>query len=180
MDQFFHGLYLSELDSQCRYVWRATAGLNRHLARGCTDIEGVFFCIQSILVHVASISRLLWPPKNAGDRAIKRGKELRALLEVPDEHVLRSRDVRNHIEHYDERLDAWIQESQHHNIAVDIIGPAGVFGGPNMSQRDVFRQFDPASLTVYFGESSCNVNEIAAGVEDLQKRIRTWQEETGA
>jgi hypothetical protein len=180
MDEFFQRLYLDEIDKQCGHARRALTALERLVSDRCNDHQGVFFFIQALMGHVAAISRVLWPPSTSGGRCQTRGEELRSLLDIPDNHSIRSRDLRNHLEHYDERLDAWIQDSEHHNVAVDFIGPPGVFGGPNMSQRDVFRQFDPGSSSVYFGERSYDIEEISSGIQDIQNRIEKWRRRDNA
>lgn len=62
----------------------------------------IFDRIRLGLQMSASVSRLFWPPRNT-----VRGSHLRSLTGLPTTHSLSDRTLRNHIEHVDERLDAW-------------------------------------------------------------------------
>ncbi len=173
MEPFFQTYYLGELECQCVHALRAAARLDACIREECQDVSALFFELHALLSHVASASRILWPPQTrANQRALDRGAHLRAVLTVPEDHPVRSRKLRNHLEHYDERLDAWIQESQHHNIATDIVGPVGSFGGTKMSQSDVFRQFDPATCSFIFRGEEFSIQRLVEGVNDLRNRIQ--------
>ena len=67
----------------------------------------LWLSVQSILVGAANISKLLWGSKKK--RARERA-ELRAALEVHDDSPLNSAELRNHLEHFDERLERWFAE----------------------------------------------------------------------
>ena len=73
------------------------AGLGR-LSEGKEVHLRVWSAIQSLLVAVANISKILW------SGSAKRGKDLRTILEISDGSELHQRALRNHFEHYDERL----------------------------------------------------------------------------
>ena len=173
MDTFFLTLYLDELNTACTSALKAVRRLDRCFDDQQLDIPSVFYELHSFLSHFAAASRLLWPPNSSGKRGVERGADLRLELSVQDDHVVQNRNLRNHLEHYDERLDAWIQESRHHNIATNIVGPQGFFGGPNMSQSDVFRQYDPIQKTFIFRGETFDVQKLVDGIADIQSRIRT-------
>lgn len=62
--------------------------------------------LRAALTASANISKVFWP-SSAGVPAA-RAADLRMLCNLPDEHGLKSRRLRNHIEHTDERLDEWL------------------------------------------------------------------------
>lgn len=64
--------------------------------------------LRAALAAAANVSKVLWPPKNSKDVSKARSIELRRLCNLPGEHGLKSRQLRNHIEHADERLDEWL------------------------------------------------------------------------
>lgn len=66
------------------------------------DPESVLNEIQNILVQGAAVSRYFWPVR---EKYAARGAELRDTYGIQDDSPLRSRDLRNAIEHFDERLD---------------------------------------------------------------------------
>lgn len=66
--------------------------------------------VQQILYASAMVSKFLWPISKKGFPSA-RGAILRELLGVDTDertHPLNSRDVRDSVEHYDERLDAFV------------------------------------------------------------------------
>lgn len=70
------------------------------------EFVSVIAAIRFALHLSGSASRIFWPP-----RTKERGERLRALVRLPDSHGLGSRRLRDHIEHLDERLDNWTEES---------------------------------------------------------------------
>lgn len=61
--------------------------------------------LQNILVMAAGLSRYFWPSRAAHER---RGEFLRERFKVSGSSPLKSRDLRNEIEHFDERLDVYL------------------------------------------------------------------------
>lgn len=72
----------------------------------------VWFHLSAFLHHAAMISKFLKPVSNTANKdvALARGSALRDALGVgPDSDVL-PRDARDNIEHFDERIDRWVQD----------------------------------------------------------------------
>jgi hypothetical protein len=114
MDKFIESIYLDELISQAKSAISAVARMNITLTgQGRTD--EFFRDAQDLLQHAAAMSRILWPPAGKSGpkttRAKNRGDHLRARLEINESHILKSRTLRDHLEHYDERLDDWAETS---------------------------------------------------------------------
>ena len=63
--------------------------------------------LQNIVLQAAALSRYLWPVR-PGHEA--RAAHLRAALDVAESSPLRDRGLRNEIEHFDEKLDAYLAE----------------------------------------------------------------------
>ncbi|MCA0960211.1 hypothetical protein LCL86_14225 [Muricauda ruestringensis] len=70
------------------------------------DKTAVWSSIQSILISSGNISKILWPTSKYQER----GRELRKLLKINSESVLKSRKFRNKFEHYDELLDDFFKD----------------------------------------------------------------------
>lgn len=112
--------YLNELSVQCQFALDAyddirrlssiiTSKSEKHTAKDGRDL---FRHLHSLLTHVGNISKLLF---NRGKGKL-RSEFLRKTLNIPDTgYLLESREFRNHLEHYDERLDAWIDDWEKHN-----------------------------------------------------------------
>jgi hypothetical protein len=62
--------------------------------------------IHEALGHAASLSRFFWSPR--GDLSAARAAALRKELAVPNGSPLENRALRNALEHFDERLDAFL------------------------------------------------------------------------
>lgn len=62
--------------------------------------------LQNLVLHGAALSRFFWPVRKGHEA---RGEQLRTALAVTDASPQRSRDLRNALEHFDERLDAYLQ-----------------------------------------------------------------------
>jgi hypothetical protein len=95
-----------EIESQCASALTASGDLEEALAAG--DRRRFWYSVQGLLIASANISKLLWGNDSA---AAKRRSSLRRLLRVGDDSPLRNRRLRNHFEHFDERLEAWVRDA---------------------------------------------------------------------
>jgi len=70
--------------------------------------------LQNILVHSAAISRYFWPSyckdKSKNNIFKQRGLELKGMFGLNDNSPLKSRELRNALEHFDENLDLYLNE----------------------------------------------------------------------
>jgi hypothetical protein len=144
VDLMLMRLHQRQIEHQCRAALLALDvaqhGLN-------TSDHDVFWAgIQSFLTAAANISKTLWGSR--GRRSQARAG-LRRSLGVPEDSPLASTDLRNHLEHFDERLDRWHATSMSHNFVDFAIGPKGrtVVG---LDETDMFRQFDPETGDIIF------------------------------
>lgn len=78
--------------------------------------------IQALATHSAALSRYLWPASK-GELAAVRARKLRQSLGVREESCLRNRDLRNHLEHFDERLDQFCATLRAGEIVPSYVGP---------------------------------------------------------
>ena len=93
---------IGEIITQSKFAEMAAAQLTK-----TSDSVEVWGSIQSILVAVANVSKILWPVK----KYMARGKQLRELLGIDDDNLLSDRTFRNHFEHYDERIEEWFDSN---------------------------------------------------------------------
>jgi len=175
-------LYLREADTQCRLAIGAVVGLNNALNAtpdnpdGSTNwdrfrvIQGeIFRSVHSLLTHVSCLSRLLWPPASQGasGKAQQRGAALREKLGLADDgHTLKKRTLRDHLEHFDERIDDWCESSVRKNYAQDIVAPRGGISG--LEDTDIMRWYDPERTVFTFRGDEFNIQELVASVEELR------------
>jgi hypothetical protein len=127
------------------------------------DIPRMWIAVQGLLTAAANISKALWGQKGrlADERA-----PLRESLAVDDSSPLRDVALRNHFEHYDERLDRWWATSPAHNH-LDM----GVLSGPNavvgFDDIDMFRVLDPLRGEVVFWGERFNLARIIQAAAQL-------------
>lgn len=96
--------------------------------------------LQNILVHGASISRYFWPSKpGKNDIHLIRGNKLKEVFNITEESALKSRTLRNKLEHFDENLDIYLNKKP----IVGHIFPAFVGNKPNSDgvPSHLFRAF---------------------------------------
>ena len=77
--------------------------------------ELIFDGLQALILSAAALSRYFWPSRNESPHK-ERAERLRNALGVDSGSALHNRDLRNALEHFDERLDRYL-----------LNGPAGRF-----------------------------------------------------
>lgn len=145
-----------------------------------------FRTIHSFLTHLSNVSRIIWPPSYKSGRCDCKKKEIEigscnhclsrsraatiqkelGLLGV--DHVLQSRTLRDHLEHFDERLDDWQSKSARRNYVQDHIGAKEDFEGVDAGDR--MRQFDPARGEFTFRGETFSLLKLKEGAEDIIDR----------
>jgi hypothetical protein len=85
----------------------------------------IWLALQGFLVASANISKLFWPTQRKKVFIPDRGKELKESLGIADDSPINSRDLRNHLEHFDERLEEWTSLGT--NMVNRCIGDDGSF-----------------------------------------------------
>jgi hypothetical protein len=173
MDLFSQTVYVSEVAKQCHFAVGAVGQLNhalKSLGESGRDAERrkffhseVFRSIHSFLTHTSNVSRLLWPAvptrgngesdkaysaRLSSKPAIQRARALRVTLSLSEDHILKSRRLRDLLEHFDEKLDEWRSTSVHLNIVNDFIGSKGSIVG--IAETDMMRWFDPSTNAFTF------------------------------
>lgn len=95
---------------------------------GASHGDGIWLSLQNLLTAAANVSKALW---GTDDKIEAARLPLRESLAVADGSALNSRKLRNHFDHFDERLDEWWTKSGDHNLVDCIVGPPGaiVFEG---------------------------------------------------
>lgn len=84
----------------------------------------VWFHLTSFLSHAAMISKYL-SPKSKSETAVARKKALCNLLHVDLDSEVLPRDARNNIEHFDERIDNWIGNTNQNILEIVLQNRAG-------------------------------------------------------
>jgi hypothetical protein len=88
--------------------------------QGCAQV--IVNGAQTIALQAAALSRYCWPVRGKEPHAA-RATRLRGGLGVSDASALKNRDLRNHLEHFDERLDEFCQGLRAGVILPTYVGP---------------------------------------------------------
>jgi hypothetical protein len=177
VDLFLLRLHQRQVAHQCSAALQAFHMGNLGLV---TNDQDIFWAsIQNMLTAVANISKACW---GQGGKLAEERRPLRESLRIADDSPLANTDLRNHLEHYDERLDRWYETSENKNHADFLIGPAGrMVAGRGIGDKDVFRHFDPATGDVVFWGVHYSIpvllNAIAAlkPIAEAEARKPHWQ-----
>jgi len=162
-------LYILELNTQCNLSMLAINDLemlvskyNKNVKEGYIFDDPIWYTIQNLLVCTANISKILWPQNND-----ERGLELRKLLKIDDKSPLASRKLRNHFEHFDERLKDWGQKADLNNFIDRYIGNVKNF--KLIDIKNTFRCFDNYRWTVTFQGEEYQLIPIIISLKNLYK-----------
>lgn len=90
------------------------------------DSHAVLDELQNIIVQGAAVSRYFWPSNDAHEA---RGRELREMFRVTEDSPLKSRGLRNMIEHFDEKLDHYLAKGIVGHVIPHYFGPEGASSG---------------------------------------------------
>lgn len=95
-------IYIEEIKHQIQYAKKCFDSYKK--ARQNNEISLIFFYVHHFVVHVANVDKLLTPAKSTSLRA----KLLSEHFDMTSINLKDFRRLRNHLEHFDERLDNWI------------------------------------------------------------------------
>ena len=153
---------ISEIVTQSKFAEKAAD----QLAKSADSVE-VWGSIQSILVAVANVSKILWPARK---KYVARGRQLRILLGVDDDNLLADRTFRNHFEHYDERIEDWFEGS---NSAVYMDSRIDPFAPTPLGLSQSFhRSYNPSSRTLSFRNESIDLSTVLAALAEIREKCR--------
>jgi hypothetical protein len=170
--RFVAQAFLGEIEIEARYCVAAATEVEHALAS--RDVDETFRALHSLLAHAAMISKLLWPPKvrsaPKAARMRKRAEHLLQALSLPDDvcEILQSRTLRNHIEHFSERLDDWAALGPQ-GLMDRNIGPQSAFVGFGTSVK--LRHYDPDTRTYYFGDEPFGIERIVQAARTLMAAV---------
>ncbi|HLQ27268.1 MAG TPA: hypothetical protein VK138_15495 [Acidiferrobacterales bacterium] len=172
MDESIESVYLRELIRQCEYAIGAVQKANEALSN--QNPSEFFREAGDFLQHSSAVSRMLWPPgginRQKKKKARQRGDHLRAQLSVQEGHVLQNRKLRDHFEHFDERLDEWAEASPNKIIVDNMVGPRKAIAGDAIKDEDIMRMYDPTNKEIVFRGEKFNVQTLVDGINDIQAK----------
>ena len=154
---------IGEIVTQSKFAEKAADQLIKS-----SDPVEVWGSIQSILVAVANVSKILWPIK----KYMARGKQLRELLGIDDNNLLSDRTFRNHFEHYDERIEEWFDSNDSAAYMDSSINPFEPT--PFSLPKFYHRSYNPTNQTLSFRNESINLAEVLAALAEIRKKCQLF------
>lgn len=125
--------------------------------------------IHSFLTHSANISKLLWsPPAKRGETNVQMeiGDDLAIVLGVPKLPLLKNRDLRNDLDHYDVRLVSWINDVFPKRKPI-----SDLTVGKKINGAIIFRHYDPVTTTYTFKNHEVSLTDLRNELVALQSFI---------
>lgn len=183
MDRHLASLFIDSISSQARTALIADHHLRdlaRHLDGPDAAVrEHLWLWIHSFVNAAANVSKVLFPGRRRRELAEQfplRGPILRDLLEVGEESPLRlqERALRNHLEHMDERLEAWWISDARHNFAQRSIGPIGGVVS-DLDEASHFEQFDPVAFVLAFQGDTYQLIPVLDELTRIELKARDLQ-----
>ena len=157
------GAFLTELIFQAELVSNASQRLLN--SEDEFDKTTLWSAIQAILISSGNISKILWPTKKYKER----GEQLRKLLNIDSESVLRNRKFRNKFEHYDELLDDFLEGRNTCHYTDLAINPF-----LNLSiGTSCHRGYNTYDNTLVIHGETLNLNDILDAVEQVKFKCKS-------
>jgi hypothetical protein len=174
MNEFKMRIFHIEIARQCDFAMLAENDLKRSFQNMTiispetsinisAEMNRFWYSAQSLLVVGANISKLFWPAKprarkGEDEEALKEytrirmedAKTLREALNIDDSSPIKNRKLRDHFEHFDERI-AKLPNFGFNYVDTNISAPNQI----QVNNAIVMRHFNPDSYAIeYHGETS--------------------------
>ncbi len=129
--------------------------------------------LQNIVVQGAALSRYFWPARKA---YAARAELLRSACGVTEESPLKSRDLRNAIEHFDEKLDDYLANGIIGQIFPQYVGPLPPHDGV---PKHMFRAYYTDVAVFELLGKRHEIQPIASEIARLHTRLTFCSENGG-
>jgi hypothetical protein len=163
--------FIQELAEQCMFVRMAKIDLKKCLTADNHGLDREYYYLQSLVIALGNISKILWPLKKKNEN---RGIDLRTILSVKDDSVLKNRDLRNLFEHFDERAEEWFKSEGCTRFSDRNVG--SMKGAAMPFEKDRLRTFNPETWALTYIE---NKFELGPAIQAAYELYEAIQEKTG-
>lgn len=167
MDAFLIRIYKEQILDQVEDVEVAYAAVESSKA----DTDSLFRNVHYFLIHVSNIIKLI-QPKISGDLDFKnyRAKQLKRNFPKLPSLDPKKISIRDDFEHFDERVDSWVINSEKHNYADKNIGDISSIKG--WDPKDNFRWYDPKNKKLYFAGQDYSLEELYFYVQKVKNALQ--------
>lgn len=154
--------YIQEAIAQAEYSLMAYSEYQK--AKLAADTNLVFYHLHHFVLHVTNIDKLLFPKSNSFRLKIIRGVQEKIRIETAS-----IRKLRNHLEHFDERLDGYVKNYEGQAF-FDCNIVTGCKGFP---EKDFLRAVD-GNTYKFYGENF-DLAEIHGHLKPLIQTLKSEQ-----
>lgn len=153
---------IREISTQCHF-----AELSFNKLPAATGTDDIFMSIHSFLSHCAMVSKMLKSKFEPND-----SESIGDILKISLSSIIHTRDFRNHLEHYDERLRDWIDKyPEDITIATYNSVPKTMIKGGNV----VFvNNYDPLTKMYTFVDEDFDLKPLASEVTRIRELADNW------
>jgi hypothetical protein len=127
--------------------------------------QSIFNAIRMGLHFAANVSRVFWPASAA---AKARCAHLRHLTGLSKKHPLGDRELRNHVEHFDERIDLWIASGPRPYLHYELVVYPDMPVSSHTLDACCFIYFVATNEVRLFGQTF-SLSDLRKQVADVQK-----------
>ena len=154
--------YIQEAIAQAEYSLMAYGEYESAMRAGDTKL--VFYHLHHFVLHVTNIDKLLFPKSNSFRQELLHGVQEKVKIELSS-----IRKLRNHLEHFDERLDGYVKNYEGQAF-FDCNIVTGCKGFP---EKDFLRAVD-GNTYKFYGEKF-DLTEIHSHLAPLVKTLKGEQ-----
>jgi len=160
-EDFWIEMSVMEISTQANFAALAYANVDMK-ADLSNDI--VFSSIHSFLSHCAMISKML--------KAESVGRSIGEVLGIPAGSMIHERRFRNHLEHYDKRLQTWIRDfGLNRLIGLNNIGPKRRVAVRNAV---LIRHYDPETSVFTFIDTDFDLSAMYDEAINIKNIADQW------
>ncbi len=159
----FSKVYLSEINTQIKFTEKAYKEFSK--AKQYNNIDEIFYHAHHIFIHASNIQKILGVDSNHF-----RSQYIKFLpLKELSDNLNFFREIRNDLEHFDERLDSWIKNAKKDQRPLfDMNLTTGSKGFPmNISLRTL------DGNEFYFYEKPYNIDTLISNVREIKSILQT-------
>lgn len=163
MDLLLLRVFQQQARDQCMFALAGASVMDQagpSMTRDDGQRDRFWIGCQMVVGGAGNLSKLLWGDGRNRAKVATARQPLRDSLGVDDSSPLYELGMRNHFEHFDERIDKWWADSSTHNyFDRSVFSPHMIQG---MDQAEFFRVYDPSAQVLRFWGDSYPLREVVA------------------
>ncbi len=175
-------LYLTQIETYCVHALNAIHTFSQMERQNFNDVvngrrpaipaQAEFQALDAFIHNCAMLYKMLWPIKKNKPYQIARCERLRRILGVDDNSLINSKSLRNAIEHFDEKLDDWIQNQTCNGHIVEACIGDNVFSEYGVKKESFFSAYSRATKIYVFMGEEYRLEPMVRDVEHIFEKVQ--------